>query len=665
MASLEHGLKYEKFVKQFLTNKYKNIWLWSEIPIDILHKLHIIESNETNCTDIGCDILAETSENIYHFIQCKNFSTIGFDNTVMISDLAGFYNFMAENKFENGIVYYSGYLSCQIIKRAKFIKYINLPYNLYDDMILTPYSYQIDAYNKLSITGRNILTMPCGTGKTYVSYLLSRNFKNIIVLSPLISTSEQLYTYYKKYYNNIDTHNVSVFNCMNKNKFINETKFNVIISTYDSVNIIYDKINKLQNKIIIIDEYHNLSLNNITNIEDPIHKILHLENTTYLFMSATPNKHILNYPNIFGSNQYILSWNDAITNKYICEYKFYYPNPILINKKVDMYKSASIFTNLEINKTILMNKSYYLLECIKEFNTQKIIVFLKTISEANEFCKILNLLNSFFNFKLTINEINCNTCKSERNKILSRFKNKNDTINILCNVHILDEGIDIPECDAVYLTHPNHNPINFIQRISRCNRIKSKLTDNKNVANIFIWAKDENKLANVDKLINEYLVNKQLANIKNIYIRGNTSHQTNSNVSIISDTIVENIDSINSNELYYKKNQHYIEIVNNLKTNKITIIDNNNNIWFSLSDIYKFLGYSNPNIEINRLDIDSIFIKTYAEIYKDLITKPLTKIKNIQPHAKMTNDDGLYRILIKSNKIICAQFRNSLLLNIN
>ena len=107
--------------------------------------------------------------------------------------------------------------------------YVNLPYNTCETINLTPYSYQIDAFNKLSCPERNTLTMPCGTGKTYVSYLLSASYKNIIILSPLISTAEQLYIFYKRYYNNSSSSNISVFNCMNKNKVIDLEKQNIII----------------------------------------------------------------------------------------------------------------------------------------------------------------------------------------------------------------------------------------------------------------------------------------------------------------------------------------------------------------------------------------------------------------------------------------------------
>jgi prophage antirepressor-like protein len=37
---------------------------------------------------------------------------------------------------------------------------------------------------------------------------------------------------------------------------------------------------------------------------------------------------------------------------------------------------------------------------------------------------------------------------------------------------------------------------------------------------------------------------------------------------------------------------------------KNIFFDNNNKIWFSISDIFKTLGYSSPNKEIKRVDIN-------------------------------------------------------------
>lgn len=78
------------------------------------------------------------------------------------------------------------------------------------------------------------------------------------------------------------------------------------------------------------------------------------------------------------------------------------------------------------------------------------------------------------------------TPKIFKNVNYGSFINDNTCVQIICNVHIPDEGIYIPSCDSVYLTHPNNNTTNIIQRISRCNRI-NKNNPNK-IGNEFIWS---------------------------------------------------------------------------------------------------------------------------------------------------------------------------------
>jgi superfamily II DNA or RNA helicase len=172
--------------------------------------------------------------------------------------------------------------------------------------------------------------------------------------------------------------------------------------------------------------------------------------------------------NIFGNSKYELNWNDAIKNKYICDYNFYYPNNDKIIEKIDQIK----FDKSLIEKTILINKSYFLLESIKITNVNKCIVYLKSIEESLEFIKVLKTINIYFNLNIKVYEINYKTSKGNRNKYIQKFKYDDSSINIICNVHILDEGIDIPECDSIFLTHPNNDPSNLIQRISRANRIE-------------------------------------------------------------------------------------------------------------------------------------------------------------------------------------------------
>jgi len=361
-TKLEAGLEYEIYVKNIIKHKYKNTWLWSELPQDILLTIGCIKNITDKCDDIGCDIVCQYHDDTFVFIQCKNYSTTGVDNTINICDLAGFYNFIAETGF-NGIVYYSGRLSSQIILRRKKITYINLPH-IKNNKILDfkPYEYQIEAYNKLKNNNRSILAMPCGTGKTFVSFLLSLDYKNIIILTPLISTTEQILSHYKNYYSNYKDINYSLVNCKALRKIDSFKGKNIIASTYDSANVILTIIDKLENVLIIIDEFHNIS-NNMISSENDMNKILKNKNDI-LFMSATPKEH-----EIFGTIKYQLSWENAINNKYICDYNFYYPDNNKIITKIEEMK----FDTTIIEKTILINKAYYLLESIKEYNVKKCI----------------------------------------------------------------------------------------------------------------------------------------------------------------------------------------------------------------------------------------------------------------------------------------------------
>lgn len=532
MNKLKDGEDYEKYILNIIKDKYKECYLWKDISQNILD-LKFYNKNNNICDDIGCDIIGIKNDNSIDYIQCKNYSTTGEDNTINICDLAGFYNFIAENSISSAIVYYSGKLSQQIICRRNKINYINIPH-IKDNKILDfkPRDYQLEAYNKLKDINKSILSMPCGTGKTFVSFLLSLSYKNIFILTPLISTTEQILNHYKNYYSSYKDINYICVNC-NGERNINNIKFNenknIIASTYDSSDIIWKllKDTYIEDNLIIVDEFHNLSQDMIINKTNNMNKIISSKCKT-IYISATP-LNFEGYENIFGTEKYELQWNIAIKNKYICDYNFYYPCNEKIIETIDNLKIDKTL----IEKTILINKSYFLLESIKLTNVKKCITYLKTINESEEFVKILKTINIYFNLNIKIYEINYNTTKKKRNEYLNKFKNDNTCINILCNVHILDEGIDIPECDSIYLTHPNNNPINIIQRISRANRLD--FLNKEKIAKIFVWAKDEIKLENIMKNISK-TINVKYGNETNDFIN-------KSNIDIINHKICKGIDN--------------------------------------------------------------------------------------------------------------------------
>ena len=201
-------------------------------------------------------------------------------------DLAGFGLWMASLDSLKGYVYYTSKLSHNITSLPKNrIEYIKEPminknqivnnnnFILDDDKL----KYQMkakqlaDTYYKNNTKG--IISMPCGTGKTYTSYLISQSYKQIIIISPLKQFAQQNLDRFIEYGFIGKSLLIDSDGCRDLdeiNKFIKLNKSFIISSTYASVDILVQIMDKLKNPFIIIDEFHNLSKNNVMskNIND-------------------------------------------------------------------------------------------------------------------------------------------------------------------------------------------------------------------------------------------------------------------------------------------------------------------------------------------------------------------------------------------------------------
>jgi hypothetical protein len=427
-------------------------------------------------------------------------------NSIKVCDFSGFYRFCSEYIFGQPIVYYSGRLSCQITKYNNRIKYINIPSEclVLDKIDIVPRDYQIDAYNKLKDMKISVLDMPCGMGKTIISYFLSLDYDNIIILTPKISTCEQITSHYKKYYGT--TTNIIQINCQNeRNTKIKLKNRNILISTYDSCDIINKLIKKMDTMpFVIIDEFHNLSKNNMTDENNEIYKLLH-KKIHLLYMSATPKYYDgVNYRKIHSYD-----WKEATKKKYICDFNFHLPEEKLINSETTIIK-----INDELDVDIKMfNQMYFILSGLNETKSKKCIVYCKSIELCEIYKSCTKMLNKKLNYNLKLYEITYETTKKERKKIIEQFTNDEKNVNIIFSIHVLDEGIDIAPCDSIFITNLNDNPLNLIQRISRCNRID---INNKNkIANVFIWTDKYDKLNNM--LNNKFLIIKKSPEINVIH----------------------------------------------------------------------------------------------------------------------------------------------------
>ena len=614
------GTAYEYYVLEQIKKEYDKVWHWKDFPEKLMYENNLINNYEKFCKyryDIGADLVA-FKDNKYYFIQCKN-----YNDTILMENLAGFYFLLYEYNL-TGILYYNGKLSQRVIDLStNKIQFINLPFNNLTivkeiEAPLIIRDYQQDAYNQLLNKKSSILSLPCGMGKTFISSLISKHYENIIILSPLrylaFQTLEQYKTYLGTDYEPILISTDGKRKLEDINNYIKNK--NIISLTYDSVDILIQIIDKLKNIYIIIDEFHNLSDNNINNSENDMYKILNYE-CDKIFVSATPLKNFMDITEI-----YHYKWSDAINNKYICDFNIYIPDK---NEDFQLFIEMLKKTCNQCLNDKIVKKAYFMLKTMLFNGDRKCICYMTTIESANTMIDILCWMSKLLNVDIEYWKIDCNTKKTIRVNIINNFKQSNK-IAIIINVHIMDEGINIPECDSVFITQPSNNMINIIQRMSRANRI----INGKNMCNIYLWCREKKTnivLDYINENTQEFIKNKIFVfNTENkIILKHNDPIENNfaNNSNIVNNSQVS---YKNNKELFVANRDELIEKINDIiKLSKKTKIDD----IISQNDIIdkkkirrnkKELYATERSILISKLNnILKLEQNNYALIYDDLV----------------------------------------------
>lgn len=140
--------------------------------------------------------------------------------------------------------------------------------------------------------------------------------------------------------------------------------------------------------------------------------------------------------------------------------------------------------------------------CIANNGSRKCIVYCKDTDDMKAMMECMETLNNFYIMDVQMQSISCEDIEKKRKSVLESFANNNDKIQLLFNIRILNECIDIPACDSIYISYAPKNKITTIQRISRATR-----TDKKNpykIANVYIWCEAYDEILETLSSIKEY-----------------------------------------------------------------------------------------------------------------------------------------------------------------
>ena len=395
--------------------------------------------------------------------------------------------------------------------------------------VIKPFDYQLKAKNKIIEYFKT--KQRCILSSTILS-------KQIIIISPLKQFAKQNLDRFVEYgYDSptllIDSDSSGTRNFNEIKQFIKSNKKFVISSTFCSVDIINKCLKYLKNPFIIVDEFHNLSKTNVSkysnNIDpyyvtddesddesdddsdngsynkelvensDDFYQILKSDNK--IFVSATPRIYELesddtNYNDeLFGEIIYKMTFDYAIKNNLICDYKIWLPsiheNNVQLKNELDIYKIDDI----------IKAKCIYLISCLLNTGSMKTIIYCSDTKEIKEFEEAIKKLDDYFILDCDINKITSNTSNSNRTNILNNFTS-NKSRQLLFSVRILDECVDIPSCDSIFITYPTKSKIRTIQRLNRATRLNPSNKFKK--ANIFLWCNQYDEILETLSGIKEY-----------------------------------------------------------------------------------------------------------------------------------------------------------------
>lgn len=209
-------------------------------------------------------------------------------------------------------------------------------------------------------------------------------------------------------------------------------------------------------QLVVIDEAHHSTALSYRKLWE-----IYAENEKFLGVTATPIR-LSGEP--FEDFDYLITsppikW--FIKNGYLSQYKYYVSSvPNVSNVKI----RGSDYAEEELS--VVMRDMKIMADLIESY--KKYALNKKTIIFAVDIQHSQFIIERFKQEGFDAEHLDGKTPYEERKKIISRFRNGN--IKILSNVGIINEGFDLPDCDAVQLARPTKSLTLYLQQVGRCLR---------------------------------------------------------------------------------------------------------------------------------------------------------------------------------------------------
>lgn len=152
-----------------------------------------------------------------------------------------------------------------------------------------------------------------------------------------------------------------------------------------------------------------------------------------------------------------------ISNKYLAPFKYYSVN--LVNSDKLKKSSTGDYTNKSMDEAVGKTIFGDVINTYKKVaNKQQAIVYAHSV----EYSQIV--ADSFNQAGISARHVDAKTPSTKREQIMTAFKA--GKIKIICNVDLISEGFNVPDCSTVILLRPTASLVLFVQQSMRSMRYK-------------------------------------------------------------------------------------------------------------------------------------------------------------------------------------------------
>lgn len=219
------------------------------------------------------------------------------------------------------------------------------------------------------------------------------------------------------------------------------------------------RLNRLKKPALIItDENHHSLAQSYKRIYE------HFSDVPRVGVTATPIR--LNGDGLGDVNDKLIigvSTKWLIENKCLAPYDYYAPS---VADLTGIHTRMGEYVTSDIEKAMIKKAVFGdVIRYYKQLaDGKKAVCYCTSVKHSKATAEV------FLEAGITAAHIDGETPKAERDRIISDFRKGN--ITILCNVDLISEGFDVPDCECAILLRPTHSLTLYIQQSMRCMRYR-------------------------------------------------------------------------------------------------------------------------------------------------------------------------------------------------